>query len=107
MRQSTRNQVPITKQREFFHVIPPVNEQRQIATELVGLSEQLQQLAIIYQQKLHSLDELKQSILQEAIQGKLTADWRTQNPNTEPASELLKHIKIEKAQLIKDKKIKK
>lgn len=50
---------------------------------------------------------LKQSILQEAIQGKLTADWRDQNSNTEPASELLKRIKTEKAQLIKDKKIKK
>ncbi|WP_024790257.1 hypothetical protein [Lebetimonas sp. JH292] len=35
--------------------------------------------------------KLKQSILQEAIQGKLTADWRKQNPNIEPASELLKH----------------
>ena len=51
--------------------------------------------------------QLKQSILQEAIQGKLTADWREQNPNTEPASELLKRIKAEKNQLIKDKKIKK
>ncbi|MFV0531797.1 MAG: restriction endonuclease subunit S, partial [Flavobacteriales bacterium] len=51
--------------------------------------------------------QLKQSILQEAIQGKLTIDWREQNPNTEPASELLKRIKTEKAELIKDKKIKK
>jgi len=51
--------------------------------------------------------QLKQSILQEAIQGKLTADWREQNPNTEPANELLKRIKAEKAQLIKDNKIKK
>lgn len=50
---------------------------------------------------------LKQSILREAIQGKLTADWREQNPNTEPASELLKRIKAEKAQLIKEKKIRK
>ena len=52
-------------------------------------------------------DLLKQSILQEAIQGKLTAAWRKQNPNVEPASELLKRIKAEKAQLIKDKKIRK
>lgn len=50
---------------------------------------------------------LKQSILQEAIQGKLTEDWRKQNPDIEPASELLKRIKAEKAQLIKDKKIRK
>lgn len=50
---------------------------------------------------------LKQSILQEAIQGKLTEEWRKQNPDVEPASELLKRIKAEKAQLIKDKKIRK
>jgi len=57
------------------------------------------------QKKLVS--QLKQSILQEAIQGKLTEAWRKQNPNVEPASELLKRIKAEKAQLIKDKKIRK
>ncbi len=50
---------------------------------------------------------LKQSILQEAIQGKLTEDWRKQNPDIEPASELLKRIKAEKAQLVKEKKIRK
>ena len=53
------------------------------------------------------LSQLKQSILQEAIQGKLTADWRKQNPGVEPASDLLERIKAEKAQLIKDKVIKK
>src|SRR5690554_5713873 len=52
-------------------------------------------------------DDLKQAILQEAIQGKLTQEWREQNPYTEPASELLERIKAEKQQLIKDKKIKK
>lgn len=50
---------------------------------------------------------LKQSILQEAIQGKLTEEWRKQNPDVEPASELLKRIKAEKEQLFNDKKIKK
>lgn len=54
-----------------------------------------------------TLSQLKQAILQEAIQGKLTQEWREQNPNTEPASELLKRIKAEKAKLIKEKKIKK
>ncbi len=50
---------------------------------------------------------IKQTILQEAIQGKLTNNWRTENPNVESASELLKRIKAEKAKLIKEKKIKK
>lgn len=53
------------------------------------------------------LTQLKQSILQEAIEGKLTAEWRKQNPNEEPATELLKRIQAEKKQLIKEKKISK
>jgi type I restriction enzyme, S subunit len=53
------------------------------------------------------LKKLRQQILQEAIEGKLTKDWREEYPNIEPASELLKRIKTEKEQLIKDKKIKK
>ncbi len=53
------------------------------------------------------LKKLRQQILQEAIEGKLTADWRKQNIDVEPASELLERIAAEKAQLIEDKKIKK
>jgi type I restriction enzyme, S subunit len=53
------------------------------------------------------LKKLRQQIIQDAIEGKLTEDWREQNPNVEPASELLKRIQAEKEQLIKDKKIKK
>lgn len=54
-----------------------------------------------------TLANLRQSILQEAVQGKLTEGWRANNPNTEPASELLKRIEAEKQQLIAEKKIKK
>lgn len=57
--------------------------------------------------QLKMVTQLKQSILQEAIQGKLTEDWRKENPDVEPASELLKRIKAEKEQLVKDKKLKK
>ncbi|EED9704515.1 restriction endonuclease subunit S [Salmonella enterica subsp. enterica] len=50
-----------------------------------------------------SIDALKQTILQLAVMGKLVP----QDPNDEPASELLKRIEQEKAQLVKDGKIKK
>ncbi|EMC0406463.1 restriction endonuclease subunit S [Vibrio fluvialis] len=50
-----------------------------------------------------SIDQLKQTILQLAVMGKLVS----QDPNDEPASELLKRIAEEKAQLVKEKKIKK
>ena len=52
------------------------------------------------------LKQLKQTILQEAIEGKLTAKWREQNPDIGTAKELLEQIKIEKEKLVKDKKIK-
>ena len=50
-----------------------------------------------------SIDQLKQTILQLAVMGKLAP----QNPTDEPASELLKKIAAEKAKLIKEGKIKK
>ena len=50
-----------------------------------------------------SIDALKQTILQLAVMGKLVP----QDPNDEPASELLKRIAQEKAQLVKDGKMKK
>jgi type I restriction enzyme S subunit len=51
----------------------------------------------------HSIDQLKQTILQLAVMGKLVP----QDPSDEPASVLLEKIAAEKEQLIKDKKIKK
>ena len=52
------------------------------------------------------LKQLKQTILQEAIEGKLTEKWRAKNPNIGTAKELLEQIKTEKEKLVKDKKIK-
>ncbi len=51
----------------------------------------------------NSINRMRELILQLAVQGKLVP----QDPNDEPASELLKKIKTEKEKLIKEKKIKK
>lgn len=51
----------------------------------------------------HSINQLKQTILQLAVMGKLVP----QNPDDEPASELLKRIGKEKERLVKEGKIKK
>ena len=51
----------------------------------------------------YSIEQLKQTILQLAVMGKLVK----QDQNDEPASELLKHIVEKKARLVKDGVIKK
>jgi type I restriction enzyme S subunit len=54
-----------------------------------------------------SIKALRQTILQLAVQGKLTKDWRKANPNTASATELLQQIKTEKERLIAEKVINK
>ena len=56
---------------------------------------------LIYNDPAH-VNKLRRAILQFAVQGKLAP----QDPNDEPASELLKHIKAEKEKLITEGKIK-
>jgi type I restriction enzyme, S subunit len=68
--------------------------------------EQDEAISILSIQK-KDIDTLRQAILQEAVQGKLTAKWREVNPSVENASVLLKRIEAEKQQLITEKKIKK
>ena len=53
--------------------------------------------------ELYGIKKLRELILELAVRGKLVP----QDPNDEPASVLLERISAEKAQLIKDKKIKK
>lgn len=54
-----------------------------------------------------NIKKLRETILQLAVQGKLTAHWRKSNPVIESAEKLLERIREEKEQLVKDKKIKK
>ena len=94
---------------KFFNqeiAIPSLKTQRKFVNIFQQTKKRNSKLCaeLTHQQSL--LKKLRQQILQEAIEGKLSADWRQQNPKTEPASELLKHIQAEKAQLIKNKKIK-
>ncbi len=60
--------------RTFPIPLPPIAEQKQIITLLDTLWTSLQRLERIQLQKLDSLVELKQSILQKAFSGELTAN---------------------------------
>ena len=72
MRQSTRNQVPITKQREFYVDVPPIEVQRQLVASLSGFQEEGRTMAMLYRAKLEAITALKQSLLHRAFSGELT-----------------------------------
>ena len=72
MRQLTRNQVPITKQRTFSFTIPPIDVQRRLVPAMDTLNSELETFCDTSTTKLTALEELKKSILQKAFAGDLT-----------------------------------
>lgn len=69
MAQSTRNQVPITMQREFLHVIPPLREQTDLLHALDGIFDNGLRLQESYRRRLGAFDELKRALLHSALTG--------------------------------------
>jgi len=107
---STGTATPIINRSNWETILfplPPLEEQKRIVArieELMPLVEQYDKAHSEWTRLNDQLPEqLKKSILQEAIQGKLVP----QDPTAEPASVLLERIRTEKAQLIKEGKIKK
>ena len=91
----------------FFVPVPPTDEQQRILDKVHYLENHIGTYECIYS-KLDNLnnsfpDELKKSILQQAVMGKLVP----QDENDEPASVLLEKIRSEKDALIKAGKLKK
>lgn len=93
--------------------VPKIDFRKQIL-----LLKKLQRIKIIVTEfdsgvdaQLLTLKQFRQAVLQEAIEGKLTATWRKQNPELisgeNHASKLLGIIRSEKERLIKEGKIKK
>ena len=87
--------------------IPPVSEQYRIVAKMESLQGALNEYGI-KETELRTVndtfpEQLKKSILQMAVQGKLVP----QDPADEPASVLLERIRAEKQRLIKEGEIKK
>ena len=87
--------------------LPPLAEQRRIVAKIEELMPWVEEYGEA-EERLTELnaafpEKLRKSILQQAIQGKLTE----RDLADEPASELLKRIRAERQQMQKDKKAKK
>lgn len=97
----------MVRMKEYILPLPPLEEQKRIVAKIEEVLEKIEEYDNA-EKELSELEkafpqDMKKSILQYAIQGKLVE----QNSNDEPASILLEKIKAEKEQLIKEKKIKK
>jgi type I restriction enzyme S subunit len=87
----------------FEITIPEKSEQTEIVNKYKRFKIEYDEIQEELKHQLNLIGQLRQSILQEAVQGKLVP----QDPNDEPASVLLEKIKEEKERLIKEGKIKK
>ena len=89
--------------------LPPIERQRELSNLFVSLQEKQKELSSEYEKQTEYAKLLRQNILQQAIEGKLTADWRKQNPVQKgnpdyDAEALFEQIQLAKRELI-DKRL--
>lgn len=78
-------------------LIPPINEQKRIVTKIEALQTRSRRAREALETVPDLLEQLRQSILAAAFRGDLTKNWREKHKGKiEPASELLKRIRIER-----------
>lgn len=99
---STMKHITKTNMEHLSFPLPPLIEQQRIAAKIAQLFALLRKVESSTQQYAELQTLLKTKVLDLAMRGKLVK----QDPNDEPASILLEKIKAEKAELVKEKKIK-
>lgn len=84
--------------------VPSISEQKKALAKLDSMSNEHAELIQETERQLELLKRLRQQILEEAIEGKLTVDWRKNNPSlitgANHASQLLDRIQSERFRLI-------
>ena len=104
---TTINQLTQNNFNDFWIPIPPVNEQKRIVEKLQNVSPFIERYSksqeTLNLMNIQIKEQLKKSILQEAIQGKLVPQIAEEGT----AQELLEQIRQEKQKLVKEGKLKK
>lgn len=76
--------------------LPPAAEQKRIASKVEALQQRTRRARQALDTIPPLIEKFRQSVLASAFRGDLTADWREQNPDVEPASVLLERIREER-----------
>jgi type I restriction enzyme, S subunit len=82
-------------------LLAPLNEQRRVVAKLEVLLGRLNAAQARLATIPLILKRFRQSVLVAACSGKLTADWREENPNVQTACELLRQIRERKSNWLK------
>ncbi len=93
MEQTTRNQVPITKQVSLHMVCPPLEEQHELVRRVEALLGSADEFVLKRNAAAEFVARLTSSVLEKAFRGELVP----QDPNDEPASALLERIHAQSA----------
>ena len=88
--------ISLTQCRNCPIPLPPLNEQRRIVAKIEALTARSRKAREALDAIPALLDQFRQSVLAAAFRGDLTADWREQNPDVEPAEKLLERIRAER-----------
>ena len=91
-----QKRVPAEFIRNAEFPIPPLAEQRRIVAAIEALQFRVDAACAYLDRVPAILKRFRQSVLAAACSGRLTADWREQNPATEIGDQLLRRILAER-----------
>ena len=91
-----RPRVDFGQLQSFELALPPRDEQTRIANLLDELLNDLATGVSALERCREKLHRYRASVLKAAVEGDLTADWRSAHPDAEPASTLLQRILAER-----------
>jgi type I restriction enzyme S subunit len=103
------------KEDSFLNIKLPIHndvvDQKRVIESLNSKFENIEALDNKYSEQIGIIAQTRQALLQEAIEGKLTANWRLEHSELikgdNHASKLLEKIKSERARLVEEGKVRK
>src|SRR3989338_6452009 len=104
---TTLPSLPLSKAKDIHIPIAPPVEQKLIVSEIEKQFSRLDEAVAALKRVRASLNRYKASVLKAAVEGRLTEEWRKENPDVEPVDKLLKRILAERKKKWEEKNPKK
>jgi len=100
-----QKRVPTTFVKEYPIPYPPLPEQKRIVAKLYEIMAEIKAAKGHLARAKELIRKFRQSVLNAAVTGKLTEEWRREHPEVKPAAETVLEIHKHRDSLISDLKI--